>query len=456
MRRILTWLLLPLSLFFGLAAEPRTLDVRAFGAKGDGRTVETEALNRAMAAAGREKGEVRFPPGRYLSGTIELRSGVTLHLEPGATLLGTTNLSDYKMFRPPAGTPEAGFKPEWHRALLLGVNVENVRITGGGIIDGNKVFDPKGEERMRGPHTILVGHGRNITIDNVQIRDSANYAILLEDCSDTKIQSIRVTGGWDGVHFRGWPDRYCTNVTITDSQFFTGDDAIAGRYWENVVIADCVLNSSCNGIRVIGPARKLMVNDCQFFGPGQYRHRTSNRTNMLAGIALQPGAWDPTTGPLDDVHLSDLTMQNVATPFHFALKGNNTVGTIEVTKVKAAGVYRSTASIESWTTNAFGSVTFRDMEIEFTGGGTPADAEIPIKAPGVDTRKLPVWGFFARNVNRLTLENVRLRLEKTDLRPVARFESVGHLQMNDFAYPKDQGVSEPIVTKAVGEIVQRP
>src|SRR2546422_9663318 len=63
-------------------------------------------------------------------------------------------------------------------------------------------------------------------------------------------------------HFRGGPQRPCRNVNIIGCQFFTGDDSIAGRYWENVLISDCIVNSSCNGVRLIGPASRLMINNC--------------------------------------------------------------------------------------------------------------------------------------------------------------------------------------------------
>ncbi len=453
-------LLLCLWLVFG-AARPAALalevfHVRDFGAKGDGQTLDTEAINNAIEAATVKAGsQVHFAPGRYLTGTLVLQSELTIFLEPGAVLVGSTNLADYKAFRPPPGTPEAGFKPDWHRALLLGDKVENVTLTGGGTIDGNKVFDPQGEEHRRGPHTILIGHGRNITLQNLTLRDSANYAILLEDCSDVQMTALHITGGWDGVHFRGWPDSYCRNVKITDCQLFTGDDAIAGRYWENVIITDCVINSSCNGIRLIGPAKKLMVNDCQFFGPGQFAHRSSGRTNMLAAVALQPGAWDPTEGLLDDVHLSDLAMQNVMTPFHFAMKGRNTAGRIEVSKVKAAGVYQSPSTIESWSDNVFTNVTFRDVEIEFVGGGGAADARIAVNSPGVDARKMPVWGFYGRNVENLILQNVQLKLGRSDLRAVARFDHVAHLTLDHFDYPRSRDVTQPILKESVGEVVER-
>jgi hypothetical protein len=83
--------------------------------------------------------------------------------------------------------------------------------------------------------------------------------------------------------------------------------------------------------------------------------------------------------------------------------------------------------------------------VDFAGGGSTEDARLPIKAPGVDARKLPVWGFFARNVENLTLESVWLKLAKDDPRPVARFENVTHLTTNHFDFPKVPGVEQPIV-----------
>jgi len=146
------------------------------------------------------------------------------------------------------------------------------------------------------------------------------------------------------------------------------------------------------------------------------------------------------------VHLSDLVMRNVMTPFHFAMKGEkNTVGSIEVTKCTAKEVYRAPSTVESWNSHPFTNVVFRDVSVEFAGGGTAEDARLPIKSPGVDARKLPVWGFFARNVENLTLENVSLKLTKDDPRPVARFENVTRLTTNRFDFPKVPGVEQPIV-----------
>jgi polygalacturonase len=110
-----------------VASGGRLWDVRDFGAVGDGLALDSDAINRAVeACAAKGGGQVRFPPGRYLSGTVQLRSRVALHLEAGARLVGTTNLAEYRQPTPPAFLPEARWG-KWHRALLLGEDVERSR-----------------------------------------------------------------------------------------------------------------------------------------------------------------------------------------------------------------------------------------------------------------------------------------------------------------------------------------
>ncbi|MBI4323802.1 MAG: right-handed parallel beta-helix repeat-containing protein [Chloroflexi bacterium] len=438
----------------GHAAAARIFNVCDHGATGDGATVDTLAINRAVDAAAAGGGQVLFPPGRYLSGTVHLRSRVTLFLDAGATLVGTTNLTQYRQPTPPSFLPEARWG-KWHRALILGEGVEDVTITGQGVIDGNKVFDPTGEERMRGPHTIVLVDCRRFTLRDISIVDSANYAVFMQITDDVEIRNVKIVGGWDGVHWRGAPDRWCRNVNIIGCQFYTGDDSIAGRYWDNTVIADCIVNSSCNGLRLIGPATRLIVNNCLFYGPGLQPHRTSGekrRTNMLSGIILQPGAWDATRGPLDEVLLANNTMRNVASPVTLWTKPGNTVGRVTVSGLNATGVYRSALSVESWSDAPITNVTLRNAHIEFAGGGTAEQAKQAVKGPGVDSRPLPAWGVYARNVEQLTLEDVRLSLAKDDLRPVVMADGVKQLGLDNFRFTRVPGVTEPLVATNVGKV----
>ena len=439
-----------------MAAERGAFNVRDHGAAGDGKTLDTAAIHKAIAACvAAGGGEVVFPAGSYLSGTVHLRSNVTLRLEAGARLVGSKELAHYQHFTPPEGSFEAR-SPKWHRALVLGEGVQNVAILGPGTIDGAKVFDPQGEEKMRGPHTIVIGRSKAVTIRDVTVTDSANYAIMVEWSDEVEVRGVKVTGGWDGVHFRASADRPCRDLRIVGCRFSTGDDSIAGRYVKNLLVEDCTINSSCNGMRIIGPVTNMAVRNCRFYGPGVHPHRTSDRRNMLSGILLQPGAWDRCDGPLEDVSISDVTMKNVASPVTIWLKRpTNTADRIMIVRLTATGVYRAAASVESWTDVLVGRVEFRDVSLEFAGGGTLPRAKAPLKPPGLDSRPLPAWGFYARNVRDLRLENVRLGCAKADLRHVMICDGADRLTLESLSYPKVRGAAEPLVLDHVKELHAR-
>lgn len=437
-------------------AADRIFNIRSHGTAGNGQVEETSAIQSAIdACADAGGGQVVVPPGRHLSGTLHLRSHVTLKLMAGATLVGTTNLTAYARPHPPAFMPEARWG-NWHRGLIVGEKVEDITLLGPGVIDGAKVFDPQGEEHMRGPHTIVLSDCRKITVRDLTIVDSANYAVFFMVSDDVEFRNVKFIGGWDGIHWRGAPERWCHNVDIINCRFFTGDDAIAGRYWENTLITGCVINSSCNGVRLIGPARNLIIHDNLFFGPGHRPHRTSrerHRTNMLSGIILQPGAWDATQGPLDNVLLSDNTMQNVCSPVTLWCKPGNTIGRVVVDGLNATDVYRAPLSIESWADSPVQNVLLRNIQIEYSGGGTDELADRPVTGPGVDARPLPAWGLYARNVNTLTLEDVRLGVRNNDARPVLFAERVDSLTLDNTRYPEPPDAQPPFRTNHVNHLV---
>jgi hypothetical protein len=188
---------------------------------------------------------------------------------------------------------------------------------------------------------------------------------------------------------------------------------------------------------LIGPARNLVIHDCLFYGPGKAEHRSSRdqkRRNMLAGLCLQPGAWDRTEGLLDAVHVSNVTMHDVTTPLHFAVKEGNTVGRVTIDGLTATGVYRAAMSIEGWAKEPIGHVSLRDVDAEFTGGGTAEQAAMQVRSPGVDARPLPAWGLYVKNVKQLDLENVRLGVDQADERPVVIAEDVDTLALDDVRY----------------------
>jgi hypothetical protein len=302
---------------------------------------------------------------------------------------------------------------------------------------------------------LLVGC-EGVSIRDVRFRDSANYAVFVEQTNDLEMRDVRVTGGWDGFHFRGGPKAPCRALRLEGCTFSTGDDAIAGRYAEDLTIRDCAIDSSCNGIRVIGPVRRMLVQGCVFEGPGRAEHRSSGRTNMLAGILLQPGAWDATEGELADVLISDVTMRGVAAPVQVVVNEGNTAGGIVVERLSATGVYRAPISVEGWARLPVGRVVLRDVDVEYAGGGTAEDAALRVDRSALDPRPLPAWGLFARNVADLVVEDVRLGLVEPDARPAARLEGVVRVRVDGLRLPPGVTARESLVLEGSGTVEGSP
>jgi hypothetical protein len=177
---------------------------------------------------------------------------------------------------------------------------------------------------------------------------------------------------------------------------------------------------------------------------------------MLAGIILQPGAWDATRGPLDDVFIANNVMQNVASPLALWTKPGNTVGRVTVSGLHATGVYRAGISVESWADEPMTNVTLRDVEVEYDGGGKAWAADQKLGAPSVDARPLPSWGLYARNVQTLKLQDVRFSLSSNDFRPVIDADRVEKLELSGFSYTPVPGVSEAAVTNRFGNALLGP
>ncbi len=406
----------------GPIAAAAGFDIVAAGAVGDGVRNNTAEIQATIdRCAGRGGGSVEVPAGRFVTGTIRLHSGVTLNLRQDAVLVGSQNLDDYLGFRSddyPGG--------RWNRGLIVVEDCDGVAVTGPGIVDADRPFDPRGEGKMRGPHTILMAGSDNVRLQDLQIDDSGNYAVLMYQCRDVLVDRVAVRGGWDGVHFRGDAEHWNERLTIRGCNFQTGDDCIAGHYVRDGVIDDCYVNSSCNGLRLIGPAERLTIQNCRFEGPGNYEHLTVenlHRTNMLAGILLQPSAWTPTPGPMNEVTIRDCTMNNVSVAVAAIIRGDNTAKGLVVERLEANRVYGPAMSIESWADVPFEDAKLNQVKIYHTPGavidprlGRAPVAADPVRMPGVGVwnRALPAWGLYARNLTGLSVDELTFKTSDDD------------------------------------------
>lgn len=348
----------------------QTFCILDYGACGDGVSDCTQAVNAAIDICSEAGGgTVLVPEGRFLCSTLHLRDNVNLHLDKGAVIVACPNPERYDSFIPRTdltrfdsgeGTLNSNCSGDrfWNRTLILGEEVHNVSITGEGTIDGGHVFDPDGEERMRGPHCILFALSSGILLEGISVTRASNYAFMNYAVEDVRFKGVRITEGWDGIHIRGG-----RNIEIDGCVMETGDDCIAGGYWENALIRDCDLNSSCNGIRIIMPSEHVTVSGCRITGPGRYPHRTSGRFNTLFGIEIEPGGWGPASGTTADITIEDIRMDGVSSPIGVSIRPGNEAVDLKVRNLDATGVYGTFSPVVCWNDEGFSSMELENCRL---------------------------------------------------------------------------------------------
>lgn len=245
--------------------------VTDYGAVPDGETVSTAALQAAIDdCAERGGGTVWLPAGRFVSGTLHLRSRITLHLDAGAALLGSTDLADYPVLeryrraRAPADDPEdedadaEAAADARARHFLLAEDVEDLALTGTGTIDGRAhlfAYDPETGAATPGRPLwwIRIQGARGVTVRDLTLRHSTGWTLNVGDAERVLIDGVRILNpaispNTDGIDLRGVRGAVLTNLYIE-----TGDDAIClkpgGHDNEDIVIAHSVLVSDHAGIK---------------------------------------------------------------------------------------------------------------------------------------------------------------------------------------------------------------
>ena len=236
-----------------------------------GRAEIQQAIDAAAAAGG---GRVVVAPGVHPIGTLRLRSHVELHLEKGAVLLGGTNRADYDDFPRDvcSVSPESSYK-----ALVQAWDADGIAITGKGTMHGQgpAVYDrkpPRGhwpKPKFR-PLMIQFVRCKGVRLEGVTFKDSPMWTMFIRLCEDVVVDGIRIDGNQQMINNDGIDFDSCRRVRVVNSSFKTGDDCIILRAMrerqdehvvcEDFVASNCVLNSTCQAIRMGAPSDDTIRN----------------------------------------------------------------------------------------------------------------------------------------------------------------------------------------------------
>jgi polygalacturonase len=423
------------------AAAERVVDVRDLGAVGEGKTLSTVAIQKAIDKCSLEGGgTVRLPKGTWLSGTIYLASRVALQLESGATLLGSRDPKDYAHPRKPPGDPAAESYRTW--ALIAGEDLESVAIRGEGTIDGQgDAFRWKDRPRPKGIYLIRC---RDVLVEGVKMRHAGSWMQHYRQCDRVTIRRIDVfnhaTYNNDGLNVDSSRD-----VVISGCRVDSDDDGIvlkslSTRPCENVTVKDCSVSSHCNAIKMGtesgGGFKNVTVTDCTVFSPKKSKS-IYGRQRGLAAIALEI----VDGGELSNVTVSRIDVKGVSVPIFMRLgnrartyesgqpkPGVGTFRNVVISDVVAEQTSEIGCSITGLPGHRIENVVLENLKLGFDGGGTRdrASSKVPEKPESYPESTmfgpLPAYGFYCRHVKDLKLENVELRTAQPDLRHAVVFD----------------------------------
>lgn len=436
--------LLLAAIFFSLPllAGNRCIDITRTGAKeGSGKNNAAaiqKAIDKVSKAGG---GTVVVPAGDFLTGPISLKSGVELHLDMGARLLGIADISAYG--RTDLGTDRKGGALS---ALVSAVSQENIAITGPGTIDGqggDQAFMVDGDPGGR-PMILLFRDCRNVVVKDVRLENSAHWTEYYVDCVGVRVSGVKVRSHCnynnDGI------DIESKDVVVSDCIFDCEDDAIclkglSRNLCENVVVMNCVAASNCNAIKLGTDSfhgfRNIDISNItvRHASEDNFRHWSTRIAGITAPVTVISGiALEVVDGGIcENVNIRNISMTDVQTPIFIRMgrrnesghPGGNRMSGITISGVTAVSESMMSSSITGVPGIRPENIYLSDIDITAPGGGTEemAKREVPeAEAKYPENRQfghsLPAGGLYIRHADHVFLSNVKFHFREPDARPL--------------------------------------
>src|ERR1035437_6117329 len=461
-------------------------NVRAFGALGDGKNLDSPAIDKAIDACVQAGGgTVLVPAGTYLSGSIHLKSNIHLLLDAGATILGAPqSLNAYDETEPfPGIAYQDGGHCYFHNSLIWGENLTNVFITGHGTINGGglvrdaKILDEMcGYNHFQTPNTktyppVRIGNKsialklcKNVVIRDLTIFHGGHLAILVTGCDNLTIDNVTLDTNRDGMDLD-----CCRNTMVSNCRVNSPtDDGICpkstyalgeARITENLTIVNCQVSGFEEGTLLDGTMKPAKNGFGRIkFGTessGGFRNCTVANCTFRSchGLALE----EVDGGIMENITINNLAMMDVRDYAIYVTTGkrnrtpnlttNSRGRNILISNVIADGVDKmSGIQIMGLPEQLVEGVRLENIRLTSKGGGTTNDAAINPKELGTGYPEprgmgtLPAYGIFARHVSDLELANISVNYQTKDYRPAAYFSDIQSLEIDNFKPQLTAGV----------------
>lgn len=470
MRSLVLMFALLLSGIIGYA-QSTNFTITDYGAKADGVTLNSPFIQAAIdACAASGGGKVIVPAGKFLTGTIALKSRVTLHLQKDAFIVGSTNVNDYQNLDPFTD----GLGVDVGYALVVAVDQHDIAIEGEGAIDGQGKqlrevqiatdTRPEAQRWGRRPFLLRVVRCTNVKVQGVKLMFAAAWTSHYFQCNRLHIEDVKITS-YGVPHNDGMDIDGCKDVVITSCDIESGDDALCFKTTSStmacrdITVTNMRLKSGHGAIKMgtesMAPFENIKISNC-------YIYNTNNGGIKLLTV---DGAH------LRNVEISDITMVNVKTPILLRLgsrlsvfrKGKDTqqpTGTFEnviIRNVKAEASANAQLKppsgilITGVPGHYITNITLDNISIRLAGGGTASHARQAVpeaidKYPEVKTfgPLVPAYGIWARHVKGLKLNNISFVLDSNDVRPAFICEDGDDITLTNWNIPATTGAEAVI------------
>jgi hypothetical protein len=461
----------------------------SFGAKADGKALDSPAINAAISACNKSGGGIVYlRPGIYRSGTVLLKSNVTLYIEAGATILGSLDLRDYTEYPGPpyrekSGPPPSGDANQRH--LILAVDAENVTLAGPGRIDGQGThfIEPSGraplsvenqwaevtahawkkKETGRPSPMLEFVNCRFLRIEDIRIENSPGWTLRPHNCDNVYISGISIKSpnyisNADGLDLTG-----CQNVFVSNCSIDTGDDAIClksenmyggePRLARNIVVTNCVLTTCCNGFK-IGTATEGGFENITFSNSVIYNTPGAFKDRVISGIALEvvDGGW------IDGFVATGIRMQRTRTPIFIRLgnrRRSHTYAEHGLRGVMIENIHASESLLASSITGLSGmdvrDVTLSNIRIDNALPSRPEwiGRTVPEKEGDYPEARmfgmLPASGLYVRHVTGLRVKDLAFNNAAGEARPAVLLDDVRNARLSGISGSAVAG-SEPFLS----------